>query len=368
MNDFENLKERHTAFWEMKNADAPLMSVGRYHPLQPRAPIPLADGTTATEGRRLTPDLIDHVQLAAIHGQPSSAFAGDFVHGVAPYDMCWAEVITGCPLYWMAGHVWTTPCEDDGAQYVRLRSEDGGWEHLRVAPDNVWLHKLLTLTRLLVERAQGRYPITQPLLRGPIDILTAVLGDESSCFLMKDDPKRFRRLLDVCTDNFITIMKAWMAASPPFQGGYCEYGIWAAGTVVRTQADNAALISPQDYREFLKPCDERICDAFDYPLIHTHSGVIHIMVDSLLDTEKLRAVQVSLDYPAGPPISEILPILQRINECKPLIITGGLTAKELEMLQSELSPQGLCLSVYLHDGTNGECGGQAQPINVNRKY
>lgn len=232
----------------------------------------------------------------------------------------------------------------------------------------MWLGKLLTVTRLLVERAQGRYPVTQPLLRGPIDLLTAVLGDEPSCFLMKDDPEQFRRLLDVCTDNFIAIMKAWMSASPPFRGGYCEYGIWAPGTVVRTQADNAALIAPDDYRQFLKPCDERICDAFDYPLIHTHSGVIHIMVDSLLDTGKLRAIQVSLDYPAGPPVAEILPILKRINRRKPLIITGGLTAKELEMLQSALSPRGLCLSVSVHDGTNGERGHPTHPVNVNRKY
>ena len=347
----------------MEDVGAPLMSVGRYHPLQPRAPIPLADGTRATEGRQLTPDLIDPAQLAAVHGQLSSAFAGDFVHGVAPYDMCWAEVITGCPLYWMAGHVWTTPIEEFMGSWVHEFMEQ-----LRVTTDNAWLDRLLSITRLLVERAQGRYPVTQPLLRGPVDILTAVLGDEQSCFLMKDDPERFRRLLDVCTDNFIAIMKVWMAASPPFLGGYCEYGIWASGTVVRTQADNAALISPQDYREFLKPCDERICNAFDFPLIHTHSGVIHIMVDSLLDTEKLRAIQVSLDYPAGPSISEILPILKRINERKSLIITGGLTAKELEMLQSALSPRGLCLSVSVHDGTNGERGSQTQQINVNRKY
>ncbi|MBI3911681.1 MAG: hypothetical protein HY320_12220 [Armatimonadetes bacterium] len=336
----ERLKARHAAFWAMAEVDAPLLSVGRYQPLASRPPIPLADGTTATEGMRLTPDSIDPRRLVGIHAEPSTPFAGDFIHGVALYDLCWMEATTGCPLYWRAGQVW---------------SEPGGWsawddlERLRVAPDNAWLARLLTLTRLLVERAQGHYPIVQPLLRGPIDIATAVLGDGPACLLMKDDPDRFRRLLEVCTDNFITVAQAWMAAAEVCHGGCCAYGIWASGTVLRTQADNAALLSPQDYHDFLKPFDERICAAFDYPFIHTHSGVLHIMADALLAEEPLRAVQVVLDYPAGPPLVDLLPLFRRLNKHKPLIITGGLTAEELELLRGTLSPRGLCLSVSLHD-------------------
>ena len=222
-------------------------------------------------------------------------------------------------------------------------------ERLRVTSDNLWLNRLLEITHLLVERAGERYPVCQPLLRGPIDIASAALGDEPICWAMADEPVQFKALLEVCTDVFITVAKAWCAASPPFQNGYCEYGIWAPGTVVRTQCDNAALLSPQTYRDFLLPCDEQICAAFDYPLIHTHSGVLHIVVDALLELERLRAIQVSLDYPAQPPVTTLLPIFQKINKEKPLIITGALTEEELNLLLNTLSPRGLCLQVGIHN-------------------
>ena len=113
--------------------------------------------------------------------------------------------------------------------------------------------KLLEIIHLLVDRAEASYPVGQPLLRGPIDIASAALGDEPTCWAMVDEPERFKQLLEVCTDVFITVAKAWADAAPPFYGGYCEYGIWAPGTAVRTQCDNAALLSPQIYRDFLLP-------------------------------------------------------------------------------------------------------------------
>jgi hypothetical protein len=336
----EQLLRRHRAFWEMEEVDRPLLSAERYQPLQPRQPIPLANGATTIEDMPLAPELIDPALLAGVGGQPSSLLAGEFIQGVAPYDLCWMEAMAGCPLHWKAGHVWSAP---------RGGFSPEGVERLRVAPENAWLDRLLHTTRLLVARAQGRYPVVQPLLRGPIDMAAAVLGDEPACLLMQDEPECFHCLLDVCTDNFIAVARAWMAASPPFRGGYCEYGIWAPGTVVRTQADNTALLSPRLYRDFLVPCDERLCAAFDYPLMHTHSCFIERVADALLRLEGLRAIQVSLDYPAGPPVAALLPTFQKINAQKPLIITGGLTEEELHLLLNTLSPRGLCLQVGIHD-------------------
>ena len=173
--------------------------------------------------------------------------------------------------------------------------------------------------------------------------------DEPTCFAIYDSPDEFRRLLEICTDTFIEVAKARLELSPPFYGGYLSgYSIWAPGTVVRTQADNSALVSPATYKEFLSPCDERIFDSFDYPLIHLHSGCLHI-VDVLLEAEKLKAIQVSFDYPAGLSATESMSILKRINEQKPLILTGPVTEKELNKLQETLSPRGLCMILSVRD-------------------
>ncbi len=317
--------ERHKAFWEMEEVEKPLMSVGRYNPSEGRG--------VPEEKVYITPDTIDPQRY--ISSGPSSAVSGDFMRGVGPPGFCWMEAIMGCPILMSVSSVWSEPC---------FSSWDD-LENMGLSPDNPWLVKLLEITRLQADKAQGCHPIVQPLLRGPIDTAAAVLGDEQTCLAIYDYPNEFHRLLEICTDVLIKVAEARLALSPPFYDGYLSnYSIWAPGTVIRTQADNSALISPAMYRDFLLPCDERIFDSFDYPLIHLHSGGLHI-VDVLLDAEKLRAIQVSLDYPAGPPFAESLPILQSINKHKPLIVTGVLTEDELNQLLETLSPRGLCLSV-----------------------
>ncbi|MBT5873701.1 MAG: hypothetical protein HOH43_09795 [Candidatus Latescibacteria bacterium] len=336
----DDLLRRHRKFWEMDDVDSPLMSVGRYVSLQNRDPIPMANGKPVQDGEILLPAALRAIHLMEQSNAPDAVVQGDFIRGRSPYDLCWTEAISGCQIRWRAGHIWADPFIEDLNEV----------EHLQANPDSEWLSLLLELTRLLAEAADGAYPVTQPLMRGPIDIASAIVGDEPLCWEMVDEPNRFRLLMRVSTDLFITIAKAWRDAAPLFAGGSCLYGIWAPGTAVRIQADNAALMSPGTYRDFLLPCDERICAAFDYPLMHTHSGVLHIIADALLELDGLRAIQVSLDYPAPPPISELLPVLQKVNGRKPLIITGSVTQSELDSLLDALSPAGLCLQVALRDG------------------
>ena len=321
--------ERHKAFWEMEEVEKPLMRLGRYS--QPTISSP------PEEAVYITPDEIDAQRY--VGDGPASAVSGDFMHGAGPPGFCWMEAVMGCRILISVGSVWSEPFLNDWKDL----------ENIRPSNDNPWLAKVLEITQLLAEKAEGRYPIAQPLLRGPIDIAAAVLGDEKTCFAVYDSPNEFRRLFEICTDTFIKVAKARLALSPPFYGGYLSnYSIWAPGTVVRTQADNSALLSPSTYKEFLLPCDERICDSFDYPLIHLHSGGLHI-VDVLLEAEKLKAIQVSFDYPAGLSVAESLPILKRINERKPLILTGPVTEDELNQLLETLSPRGLCMMVSVRD-------------------
>jgi len=338
-NVLEHLLQRHRAFWAMEEVETPLLSVGRYSPLEDRRPFQLANGSPVQEGNRLLPELVDAQRLVEHTGKPSITVNGDFIRGSAPYDLCWTEAVAGCPIVWWTGQVWTESFWDNLDNV----------EQLCVTPDNLWLKKLLEITHLLVEQAKQRYPVCQPLLRGPIDLASAVLGDEQICWSVMDKPERFKQLLEVCTDIFVDVAKFCEAISPSFKGGYCIYGIWAPGTVVRMQGDNAVLLSPRLYQDFLVPCDECICDQFDYPLIHTHSGFIEMIADALLGNRKLRAIQVSLDYPAGPSITDLLPTLQKINAGKSLIITGGLMKDELNLLLETLSPRGLCLQVGIHD-------------------
>ena len=93
------------------------------------------------------------------------------------------------------------------------------------------------------------------------------------------------------------------------------------------------------------PCAKQIVDAIDYHAFHTHSGWPQL-AEWLTELEGLRAVEVTLD-PYGPSLKELIPFWNRILGKKPLIISAKLTEEQLNMLVSNLKPDGLFLDVDL---------------------
>ncbi len=331
---WKQVQQRHETFWHGERGVL-LEQVTTYQPLGARRGIPLADGQLSSEGQRIVPDLIDPDRFYPTAHKPSSAWQGDFIGGAGPPGLCWTEAILGCPVLMVTGGAWAGPFEADWTAPAQLE------------PDLAWLEKLDAFVDLLVERAAGHYPIVQPLLRGPIDMMASAMGHEEMCLALMEYPDRADAFLAYCTDLFIHTAKRRLEHTPPFAGGYASgYGIWAPGTVVRTQVDNATMLSPTVYRERVLAHDRRVIEAFDYPLIHLHSGCLHI-VDDLLAVEALKAVQVSLDFPGGPLATEVLPILEQIVRQKALIVTGPVTTEELHSLEALAQEGSLCLRVAL---------------------
>ena len=294
----------------------------------------------ALEGERILPEKIRAAEYAQRYSPspPPSPVQGDFISGVGLPGFCWTEAIMGCPIRVVSGSVWADPIDLDWNEVSQWRLPD----------PHPWIEKLQELARLLADRVQGRAPLVQPLLRGPVDMLAALLGDQEMTLAFYDHPKEMEALLELCVEGFLGAAEARLEFTAPFHGGYLSgYGIWAPGRPVRTQADNSILLSPQLYRERVLPYERRIIEAFDYPLIHLHSGGVHIVAEALWEVEALKAIQVSRDYPGGPSVAEILPLLVQIHERKPLILTGPATQSELDLLLEALPPQGLSIQMSL---------------------
>ncbi|NLG29249.1 MAG: hypothetical protein GX557_15170, partial [Chloroflexi bacterium] len=316
------LLPRHAAWWQHRGS---LYVAHETGPLQSLW-LPLSDGTLAHEDLDLTPDMLD---LERITGAALDAglldVDGDTLQYRVPYGVVpWVEAIMGCPIRatfqsgsMRSGHI------------VRYWDD---WKHAAKWVD-AWADALVALTRMLVERSGGCYAIAQTLMRGPSDLAEAALGPEFMCTSMYDHPDELRAFLrDIC-DVFMHVLRIQMEHWPRVEGGYVSWwGIWAPGTVVRTQCDASAFLSPRQYAEWFLPCDVRLCEAVDYGIIHLHSGSLHT-VDALLQVDKPQVIQVSLDpEPSGPPYVSLLPAFEKILlGGKSLIIDGAITAEEVRL-------------------------------------
>lgn len=329
--------ERHRSFWQRDYVGKPLIRVDSYFPLKQQG-LPLPGGKFAKDGVYITPEMVDAKIIAEWQGVPISAMSGDLFASVEPLGLCWNEAILGCPIKINVGSVWAAP-------FLK------GWSDLdclQFDPRNPWLLRLLELTRLLNEKVKGRSFVTQTLLRGPIDMTAAALGYERLCVELYRNPKEVEKLLDICTEVFLETAKAHLSILPPFREGFISgFAIWAPGTTIRGQTDNSVLLPPSVYVRHVLPYDRRILKVFEYPLIHTHQPCMRQVLQALLDIRELKALQMSLDRPNGPPVSEIIPMMRKVLERKSLIVTGVVTRGELELMLRTLDPRGLCLNISL---------------------
>ena len=336
----EALLRRHRAFWQMKEVEKPLLRVREYRPLG-RGGHSFGAAGHFHDNQRIAPDLLTEDVLAV--EEPQSLIDGDLIEGLQPPGLCWTEAFVGCPLEMGTGGVWADSFianEEELRRFLETATPEGC---------NPWLARFEASTRLSVQNAGGRFPVVQPLMRGPIDMMASGLGHCLAATAFLDFPAQAGAMLDRCADLFITMAQAHLRLVPAFHGGQVMFGIWTPGPVVRTQLDNAVLFSPSMYRDHYLPRDRRVFRSFEYVIIHVHSGSLHIAGDLAAEAD-LNAVQVSLDVPAGPSVPQMLATLQMIQESKPLVVTGPATRAEIDLLLNGLKPSGLCIDVRLKNG------------------
>lgn len=330
------LIEKHRRWWDRK---AMLLTRVQGAPLGDLF-LPLSDGTVATHDTDLTPAMLDVERLLPPVQTPGPLeLHGDRVRTADAFSRVpWVEAILGAPVH----------ATIQGGS-MRTRPVIANWDEWRgVAAHRHqgWYDLVLSMTERLVERSRGRYAVVAPLMRGPSDLAEAVLGAELMCLSMVDAPERLHAFLDEATSCFIEILHALLARIPPIAGGVVSpFGIWAPGTVVRTQCDASAFLSARHYAEWYMPYDARISRSVDHSIIHLHSCSLHT-VEPLLTVEHPQAIQVTLEVgPNVPTLAQMVPIFRKVLARKPLLVEGPLTGGELGYLLSELPHDGLAVTV-----------------------
>ncbi len=322
--------DAHKNFWQAQAGSHPLIgvSLSPYFPLQSFRG--LTKGPLMPEDVHIAP-FLDQMDAEF---ETSQKLRGRAIWAAAPFSgIPWMEAILGCPIFVGDETIWSEPLEWN---WDRLH-------HLWPEPDNPWLQKLLAFTAALVGRADGRYAIGLTLMRGPSDIMAALMGHERFCLELYDHPSEMKQMAWECAQIWVQVANAQLALIPRWQNGCCQplRQVWAPGPCLETQEDAAIMLGPAVFRELLLPGIKHIASNFDYPFFHIHSGSLRAC-ESVLEVNELAAIEVTVDV-AGPTLSELLPYLAKIQKAKPLIIHGMFDAAQMVEALSRLRPEGLCL-------------------------
>lgn len=335
--NWDELVRRHAGFWACAETDRPLI-VALYNAYQDTELVAAEVGAG-----ELTPERIDPRPLLHVYDEMAAAreaIGDDMIVPAEPLlGIPWLEAICGCRVMVPEGKsLWPE------ATPATMAAQEIGF-----APDNPWLARLLAVQRAVVEHAAGRYPVSMSHLRGPTDILSAMLGSQGFLTALYDEPERVARLAQQAAGVWRAVAAAQEAVVPAFRGGHAirQFGVWSPGRSVWLQDDTSSMMSLRHYnRYFLAPM--AAMSAYPFGALHLHAPSLHL-AETLAGVPNIRAINIYFDSPAVT-IQAALPALQRLQaRSVPLILAkdvyAGFTPEEYRELMDGLSPRGL--SVHL---------------------
>ncbi|HUV08322.1 MAG TPA: hypothetical protein VMX75_11370, partial [Spirochaetia bacterium] len=246
----------------------------------------------------------------------------DLIRSMEPLPFFpWTEAAAGCPVVFTGNGFWSEPWK--GGTEVRMDQ--------REKRDKAWILRYEQFLAYLAGRFGASFPVGQAVLRGPLDMVAAAVGNTEMVFLFYDRPDLVRDLLADFTELFVEFLQVQAAKTPPFHGGYGLgiYHLWTPGTCARLQEDAMALISPALYEEFVEPWDRVIAGVAEYSVFHVHTTGL-FLTDYLLRNPGLKIIQVSIDEG----VQELEPFLSSIRSIqkagKCLMLKGRFTREDFD--------------------------------------
>ena len=247
----------------------------------------------------------------------------------------WMEGILGCPIVASDNSFVSKP--------TGVTAENIG--QIKFDPQNEWYQKYIEFCIKLTKLSAGRFPVSQPIMRGPSDMTGAILGQGEMIYAVLRDKGMMKAIFEKVTYVFLEVIKGQYQATESFHGGYSVgfFQVWSPGKVIWFQEDLTAVLSPPLYKELLKGCAEKICRDYPYTAFHLHPSSFFI-VDSLLEVDGLKAIEVNKDV-GGPSVKEMMGEFKKIMDKKCLIIWGDLDEEDIDCIKGELPNNGLYLNI-----------------------
>jgi len=243
----------------------------------------------------------------------------------------WIEAIIGCKLIVQEDSVWAKPPDNE---YKVLKKIDYNLE-------NPWLSKLIDLHKFLVDISYDRFPISLPVMHGPLDVISAFRSPTKLCFDLYDRPEDVKISAEKLKNIWIKIAKQLMEMTPPYYSGwFTRMNIYLRNRCATPQSDFTSLISEKTYRDFGLEIDKDIMNDVPSQTYHTHSTSWHVL-KIISQIPNLKSLQITID-PNGPSLEKMKKILVECQKNVPLLISVW-NIHDCKWFIENLSPRGLAV-------------------------
>ncbi len=276
--NWEETKEKLIRWWNHENTGRPVMMVmakkDEKVPLDPKyAYNDVMEKYTNPE--KMVAHFRNWAENIEWMGESFPNMSADFGPGsVAGY--------LGSEIKFAERTVWFEECVEDWDEVPPLKFD----------PENKWFKKHIEVVKECTRLAKGDFLTTIPDLMENIDVFASLRGAQDTIFDMMDEPEmveeRIGQIQDAYFeyyDRFYDIVKA--------DGGsaYTVFSIWGPGKTAKLQCDFSAMMSPQQFRDFIQEPLRSQAKQLDHVLYHLDGPDAIRHVDALMEIDEIDALQ-----------------------------------------------------------------------------
>jgi 5-methyltetrahydrofolate--homocysteine methyltransferase len=333
--DWQQAEERMRAWWNGAVLDRAVVRVTA--PRDGAEPV-AGPGDVAEEQLLSWFTEADQVIPRLEQGVASTFWGGEAFPVVFPVSIsmvCIPAAYLGCPyrIAPISYSGWASPIIEDWQARPRLAFD----------PSNKWWVLSRELLEAASKRAPGHYYVGIPDLNGPGEFLSRLRDPERLALDLLEHPDAVKDALGEANEAWLRYWEASEGIIHQWVGGYFYWmGLWSDLPSVDLQCDFSCMVSPRMFDEFFVPGLEQQTRWVTRTVYHLDGPNALGHLESLLSLPLLNGIQW-VPGAGGPPMSRWVRLLRRIQARGKLLVLSC-EPQEVELLLSELEPEGLLLS------------------------
>ncbi len=285
-NNWDDTKSKWDGYWKKNNQGRPLMCIvarkdncNAVEMVSPKSKNDLFDGVSIDKNMRA---------FCETHNFLAESFPNVSVD-LGPGSMA---AYLGCDIEVSGGSVWFEEMVGDWNDYKSLEFD----------PQNPLYQKHLATYRQVVELSRGDYYVGLPDIMDNIDVLASLRGAQETIFDIMDEPEQMHSRIDEVQKIYYRYFDSFYELSKQNEEDidsscYTVFQIWGRGKTIKIQCDFSAMMSPNQFEEFIVPALRRVAKGADNVLYHLDGPDAIKHMDALMKIDEIDALQwTSGDY------------------------------------------------------------------------
>ncbi len=285
--NWEGTKAKWASYWKRQNSGAPLMCIVANKEEARDLELEAVLKSKSMEDKYFDAKrIVDRFRYYAnTHEYMAESFPNlsiDFGPGsMAAY--------LGCDIVFDNNTVWFQHFVDNWADYKKLEFD----------PDNKWFKKHIKLFEDVKALTGDDFLIGIPDIIENLDTLGSMRGVQETIFDLLDYPDEMKKRLNELDDIYYDYYDRFYDIVKDKDGGSCYtvFQIWGPGRTAKLQCDFSAMMSPNQYREFVQGSLDKQSQNLDHVLYHLDGPDAIKHADAIMEIDKIDALQwTSGDY------------------------------------------------------------------------